>query len=297
MDEKKMNLNTSYPVCMDNDLITGKQCMGLNEAKLLRLAIMQVVKEDADLKTYKVRIIDLATALGIPSGNLYRDVRDMCKSLMTQVVIIGDHTKPKKAWKMFQWVSCAEYDGNGTITIALHDSLKPYLLGLSQWYTTYSCDSILAMKSVFAIRLFELIRAEMRFNGLPPKEGIAVMLYLDNIRKACDCEKTFKQFGQFREKVIDISLREINEKTGFKMSYNKESYVKEGKKVIGIRFIVKSKFADVVLSPERKEKLDSFLEKKEEKQYEGQITLYDVADIVPAWKEKVPSWQEKISFL
>ena len=36
--------------------------------------------------------------------------------------------------------------------------MKPYLLGLQNNYTEYTLDNILAMKSVYGIRIFELLQ-------------------------------------------------------------------------------------------------------------------------------------------
>ena len=52
-DAKEMNLNSNNIVVMSNDLIKSKSNLSLNEIKILRLAIMQVIKEDKDLHSTK----------------------------------------------------------------------------------------------------------------------------------------------------------------------------------------------------------------------------------------------------
>lgn len=163
---------------MSNSLIRSKSNLSLNEIKLLRITIMQVVKEDKDFKSYKISIKKLVEMLGIDHHNMYRDIYDICKNLLSEVVYIGDD--PKKKWKMFQWCSSCAYD-NGIITIRLHDDLKPYLLELSGLYTQYVLDNILSLKSTYSIRVYELIEQEKKdqsiLKGVRPAYICRLMLY------------------------------------------------------------------------------------------------------------------------
>jgi len=74
--------NKNFYVVMDNKLIKGKQDLSLQEAKILHLVITQIVKEDNDFKTFNCRISELADFLQIDSSNLYRDIRNICLSLL-----------------------------------------------------------------------------------------------------------------------------------------------------------------------------------------------------------------------
>lgn len=266
-----MNLNTNHPVCMNNDLVRSKSTLTLNETKLLRLAVMQVVREDKDFKTYRVRITDLAKALEIDSSNLYKEVQDMCVHLLQQVVLIGDGN-PKHKWKAFQWCSDCEYeDGTGELTIRLHDKLNPYLIELNKCYLTYGADNVMFMKSVHAIRVYELIKMEMRTQEVLPTEGKEVILSVEDIKKSTDTENKYERFSQFKSKVIDIAVREINQKAQFNLSYE---YIKKGKTVVGFRFLIKSKFADAPLSIEAQAKIEAFKERQRQRE-QGQMDIAD----------------------
>lgn len=145
-----MTYNAEHYTVAANDIIRGKQSMTLQTARLIRLLITQVVKEDKDLKTYRCRISDLAKFMNIPSSNLYRDIRNICDCAMKSVVYIGTGN-PKQPWKMFHWVSTAEYDDNGTLTIRLSDQIKPYVLELEKWFTQYQLKNILEFNSYYDI--------------------------------------------------------------------------------------------------------------------------------------------------
>lgn len=225
-----MDLNTNNMVTMNNALMKGKQSLSLQCAKLLRLAIMQVVKDDKDLRTYSVKITDLAKSLKIDSSNLYRSVDELTNEILSSIIFIGDPSDKKK-WIKFQWASLCKYD-NGTITIRLHDNLKPYILGLNQWFTQYQCQDVLAMDSIYSIRMYELFSMAIAGRQLS-EDGMNVVLMVDEIKMACDCINEYSRFGDFRLNVIDRAIKEIRNKCILNITY---TYIKDGRKVIGFIF-------------------------------------------------------------
>lgn len=231
-----MCLDAENQVVMSNDLIKGKSNLSLNELKLLRLTIMQVLAEDKDFMTYQVKIQDLAEILDITSQSLYRDVMEMCKHLLQEIVCVGDGN-PKHKWKMFQWCSTCEYE-DGIITIKLHDKLKPYLIQLKEHYTQYMLQDILMLKTVYAVRLYELIREEMKSQKVYADKTATVSLDVDTIRKATDTENKYEKMGMFKQRVIDSAVSEINDKSRFNVTYE---YIKKSRKIVGFKFKIESK--------------------------------------------------------
>ena len=54
------SLNSNNYVCQSNTLISGRQALKLNSAKLIRAAIMQIKYDDTELKPYVITIADLS---------------------------------------------------------------------------------------------------------------------------------------------------------------------------------------------------------------------------------------------
>ena len=229
-----MNLDSENMVVMSNDLIKSKSNLSLNEVKLLRICIMQVIKEAKDFQTYRVNITDLAKLLNIDRHDIYRDMDTMTTHLLKEVVCIGDGN-PKHKWLKFQWVSRCKYD-SGVLEIRLHDDLKPYIIGLSKYYTQYILQDVLILKSVYSIRLYELIRQEMRYEVFANRTA-TVYLSLDTIKKATDTEKKYYKLSMFRARVIDSSIAEIKNRLGYNITYELK---KESRKVVGFTFHIES---------------------------------------------------------
>ena len=232
---KDMCLDTENMVVMSNDLVKAKSNLSLNEIKILRLAIMQVIKQDTELMTYKVNVMELADLMQITRQSIYQEIDKITTSLLKEIVYVGDGN-PKHKWLKFQWCSYCKYD-NGVLTIKLHDNLKPYLIGLSQLYTQYALEDIFGLKSVYSIRLYELLREGLRGKKVYADHVAQVTILVDTIKKATDTETKYPRMGNFKARVIDDSLKEINEKLGYYITYTP---VKESRKIIGFKFELKS---------------------------------------------------------
>ena len=64
--------NKDFSVNQANELVRSKQDeLTLLEAKIVRLAITQIVREDNQLNTYTCNVVDLANFLGIDNHNIY----------------------------------------------------------------------------------------------------------------------------------------------------------------------------------------------------------------------------------
>lgn len=217
---------------MGNNLVKGKQAMTVKEAKLLRLIITQVVKEDKDFKTFQIKITELADFMGIAPDNLYRDVPVMCKKLLRQVVEIKTGNSPKDRWKMFQWVNRAEYDGDGTITFRLSDDLKPYILNLSEYYTQYQLKEVLSLSSFYAIRLYELLKCE---SGLKCDKN-SFEFSIEELREFFECKTKYKQNRDFINKTVKIATEEINRKTNLSLQATLKIGTSKGNPILGASF-------------------------------------------------------------
>lgn len=223
--------NSTHHAVMANDVVKGKQEMSLQEARIIRLLITQVAKEDKDLMTYTVRITELAEFLKIPKTHLYRDIKSICNSLLQRLVHIGTDN-PKEPWEKFQWVQLARYDGKGNITLMLSNQIKPFVIALSEHFTQYKLANILEMDSWYAIRLYEILKSDdyqRTLTGDYPEYSVKTL------REAFSCENKYKLFGHFKSRVIDIAVREINKKTD--LHIRDVEYIKDSRAVVGLRFI------------------------------------------------------------
>lgn len=240
-----IKFNKNFFVIQANELVRSKQDdLSLLEARLIRLAISQVLRDDTDLKTYSCNVKDLAVFLGIDNHNIYRDIQEIAKSLLRKSIFIKDKTKQnrdgKENYKIFHWIDYVEYD-DGVITFKLSDSLKPYLVGLDELFTLYGYDVVIGLPTNYSIRLYELMASyqNMALRSHPdtsftqiPIEHNEFIFTIEWLRDLFNCNDKYTNGADFIKRVIDTSVKAINKYTFMRLSYRT---VKTGR---SIKYIV-----------------------------------------------------------
>ena len=115
--------------------------------------------------------------------------------------------------------------------------MKPVLIGLKNNYTQYTLENILSMKSIYGIRIFELLQEKIKSKNKYINTNIE--LTIEYIRECCDCENKYIRFSQFKTRVLDRGTEEINRVTLYNITYD---CVKQGRVITSIIFHVKNNF-------------------------------------------------------
>lgn len=223
---------TEY-VVQSNSLITAKQSLSLNSSKLIRAAIKQIDLEDTEFKPYIITIPDISRMLNIAPSNLYKYIWDITDNIIENPVKFKQVIGGKISWTKIPWIQECDYHPDIGLVLHLNEKLKPFLLNLEQEYG-YSYDKISEMKSIYSIRIFEIINSQIGNEAIPPA-GTHVIIRIEDLKEACDCEDKYKEFSNFRMRVLDGAVKEINVFSNYKVSY---TYIKEGRKVAYIDFLV-----------------------------------------------------------
>ncbi len=260
-----ISTDTSNMVVQANTLIKGRQDLSLNEAKLVRIIIMQIMSNDLEFAPYELSPGEFAMLVGnTDATNMYHKADEICTNLMKkQLEIVSDDG----SWEKYNWVSKCKYNNRTKkLQIKLNDDLKPLLIGLAQrgFYTQYTLDNTLQMDSVYALRIFELIQEAIKTKILPIN-GIHIQLEKQTIIDACmlykmdgkgnlilgDDKKPIEKYSSvsmMRKRVIKIACDEISAKTSFYVPYESDDptkcvqVVKKGRDVIGFDFYVNSAY-------------------------------------------------------
>jgi len=233
---REISLDTSNEVAMANQMIMySASNLTLDEVKLLRFIIMQTKKGDQELYELELSAKNLAKVLDIKPKDLYKRLKTMTKHILAEVIEIED--KKAKKCAQFHWVDDCEYD-NGIIKIKIAEKLKPFLIRLRGDFTRYELSEIIGLNSIYAIRIYEVIRRYMDDNDLPYADhSTEISISMEVLRKITNTEKKFERYSNFKTKVIDVAVREINRCSKYHVTA--EPY-KSGRAIVGFDFGVES---------------------------------------------------------
>ncbi len=246
MDNNKaiaIKYDKAFHIVEANELIRSKQDdLTVLEAKLVRLAIAQVLQIDTDLKTYSCSITELADFLKMDRHNIYREMDTLTTNLLRKVIYIRKKTPGKNgkpAFKKFHWVDSAEY-ADGILMLKLSDDLKPYLLGLNEFFSSYEYAVPYYLPNNNSMRLFELLWSFVNITYKDrgqyktpvylniPLEKNEFAFSIDYLRELLNCEDKYPNTGDFIKRIIDPCIKAIKENTTLSVSYRK---VKHGRAI------------------------------------------------------------------
>jgi plasmid replication initiation protein len=235
---KNINLETieelkNYPVVKANKLVEAKYKLSISEIKLVFTLISQIKPDDEAFKMYSIKIKDLMKMFGVNSENYYTTIKTTLKGLLSKPIVIED-IKCKGDYLICNWVASAKYiKKEGVINIELSQQLKPYLLELKSHFTILELDRILKLKSVYSIRLYEILLKEYCYYG---KKKISFVFSIKELKAMLGLEvNQYSEIITFKRKILDIAERELKEKSTFYFEYKT---IKTGRAITDIEFFV-----------------------------------------------------------
>ena len=220
-----------YKVIKANDLIQHSRFnLTTTEQKIILYLISKIRPNDNELKLYEFKIWDFCKICGITqkSGKNYFNLKTAIKNLGDKSIWIK--IEDGRVETMLRWIERPYIDAkSGTIRIKLDELMKPFLLQIQEHFTQFSVYYTLPMTSRYSLRMYELFKSY---------EGLGSWTFeIDDLKKSMFAEN-YKLFGDFKRKVIDTALREINEYGDIFVTY---SVIKTGRKVSQITFYIRSK--------------------------------------------------------
>lgn len=181
---------------------------------------------------YEFNIRDYCKVCGIDydNGKNYADVKATLKHLRDRSMwlTLEDGSETLVGWL----AKVTTNKKSGIAHIKLDEDLVPYLFDLGQRFTQYQLYNILAMKSSFSVRIYELMKSyAFQKSKTFEVDELKHLLMVDGL-------KTYENFNNFRTKVLDKAQEEINELTDLNIYYEP---ITKGRKVVKVKFRIEQK--------------------------------------------------------
>lgn len=223
-------------VVKDNALINASYSLNLVEQRLILLAIVITRRHHHNMewdfllgKPIEISASDYIEAFDVSRQTAYEALQTASKTLFQRQFSYQERGEVKGIWyKTSRWVSDIAYmNETATVSFTFAPAVLPLITQLEKHLTSYELQQVASLNSSYAVRLYEILIA-WRTTGKTPQ------ISLEDLRnKLGVINGEYERMSNFKSRVLDYSIEQINEHTDIKASYEQH---KQGRKVIGFTF-------------------------------------------------------------
>jgi plasmid replication initiation protein len=215
-------------VVKSNQVIEASYSLSTIEQRLILTAISLIPKAQkiTDEEIYTVSVTDLQ-AMGANETTAYRDLKDGLNRLYERSI----HLKSGNEKIKMRWVQSVKFiDDTRVVGIRFSKEILPFISNLKNQFTKYALSDISEMTSSYAIRIYEML---IQYKSIGQRE-----ISVSDLRNMLELNKKYPLFADFKKRVIDISVDQINKKSPLLASY---TITKTGRKMTHFIFRFKEK--------------------------------------------------------
>ncbi len=224
-------------VSMSNRLVRAAHSLNLSEKRLIALGLAATDSRSEDLLTkasiggWKMRVtaLEYAECFGIDASTAYTQIKSASDNLFERYVRYdkrkrnGDIEETK-----VRWVSKAtHFPGEGCVELHFTSDMAPHLLGLRTQFTTYKLRSAAAFDSVYAWKLFELLKSWQSTSVYATE----IEDFWEVMEAPPSCRKDFKAL---RVRIIEPAVAAVRIKGNLLIDWVPTK--KGGRRVTGLKF-------------------------------------------------------------
>ena len=230
-------LNKNH-VVKSNQVIEASYQLSAVEQRIVLAAISRIPKNQpiTDDELYPVSVDELKQ-LGVHEKTAYRDLKEGINRLYERSINLSIDDKSIK----MRWVQEIQFlDSQSVIGIRFSKPILPFISNLSREFTKYALSDIAGINSGYGIRIYELL---VQYRQIGKRE-----ISVESLRTMLELGKKYPLFADFKKRVIDTAIDQINEYSPLKVTYEQK---KTGRKVTHIKFTIKQKQKPKTLDPKR----------------------------------------------
>lgn len=187
--------------------------------------LLSKLRKDKQDSVYELNIKDLSILTGKKYNAAY--LHKATSDMGSRVFEVQTETRYRQLW-MFQRVDYLL--GQGIIEIKLTEDITPYLFDLKENFTSYELASALRLTSKYAKRIYQYC-SQWKDQGETKKYDIQDFKHMLGLLDDKGKDKAVRM-SDFRESVLDVAVKQINEHTELHISYKLEKRVRTYKNIV-----------------------------------------------------------------
>lgn len=216
--ESSLNLSNDIRISHEiNEATFNLSAMSLD---LLCMILAQIKKEDNEFKFYKLGVSTIEKRINrkLNRDSFKKSIQELESATLD---ILGESIK---------WFQVFNFESSlGILEIKLNEQLKPYLLNLESRFVLAQLDSILNLNGYYSKRFYLLLAQYKKMQKCKYD--------LIKLHKILSTPNSLqKLYSNFKSRVLDFSMGEINQNTELKVEYEEN---KIGKSVNSLDFRIR----------------------------------------------------------
>lgn len=191
-------MENALEVKQSNAMNEARYKLSMQEQRLI-LTIASLIKdEDTHATEYSMTAPQLSRLWGITADEVYTVAKEVTKELHHRTLEIVDDKA--KYFRRSNWVHRSEYK-NGVLTMRMHEDLAPHLFQLKKAFTVIQLETVLKLKSIYAIRIYELLKQYEKFEERT--------FTIQELREMLVLKDKYPQYAHFKKYVILQAQKEL----------------------------------------------------------------------------------------
>lgn len=239
-EQKLIDYSRDLQVYKSSEMVQrGRMNLSLQEQRCVLFAISHIKPGDDAAKEYKIDLKLFYEVFGLRDQS-YTRLKELLVNLSSKTWIIPMASDPDTDCYVHWFSTLRTNKKSGVVTVKFHEDMMPYLLNLAEngaFYTHYALRFILPMTSQYSIQLYELLKSYQRNN-------IRWTFDIDELKNKLCCTN-YKNFANFRIRVLDPAMEEINKFGDFGVTYEVKKSG-QGGRISEIEFIMRKKSTEEV---------------------------------------------------
>jgi plasmid replication initiation protein len=209
-------MSKAVEIWQDNALTVARYEMSEAEKNILYMVVAAVKKDDSPTKMYQVSVKEMAEVMG-SKELMFEAYKQATRKLLTRVF---ETTLPNGDLLQATFISSALYKkGTGVIEIELSQRVRPFYVDLNSRYTKVQLAAAISLNSAYAKRIYELLCMFKNMKDKTFRKDLDDLKRMLGIVDSKTGKDSYPNWTIFKQKILDVSSREINGHTDISFEY------------------------------------------------------------------------------
>ncbi|MBX9890161.1 MAG: replication initiation protein, partial [Amoebophilaceae bacterium] len=249
-------------------------------SKIGKVDISSVYTQPTDLeREHTLTAKEFSQQFNVELDGAYTTLKRVAKKL-TETSITLEKPELFETWHIALCSQSKYNHKEGSLTVRFTEEIMPYLSQVKEKFVLYNLKEIANFGSLYTTRLYELIQ-EFKDTGW-------ILKSVEQLREIFAVGKKFPLYADLKRKTFGHAVEEINSQYELKLRFEE---IKEGRKVVAIRFEFTPTFTSKGYNPATKEMVNVTV--KPRRKQKEQLELPNLEPTLVAKRAKEKEYRDR----